>query len=126
MGVLENSVSRQALEKEMRTRSQFIKDIESSDREMYFFTKDEETIGFVELSFHKGKCDIVEFFVFERYRGYGRVMWEETMKVSKERNPSRYELWTPYDGAQIFWKKMGFDTVFINGVKCYRKKVRYS
>ncbi len=123
---LENKITRQALEKEMRTRSKFRKDLESEDREMYFFKRDDETIGFVELSFHKGKCDIVEFFVYERYRGYGTTMWEKTMEAARERKPSRFELWTPYIGAQIFWSKMGFQTVYINGVKCYRLKMRYS
>ena len=126
MGHIEKAVSFHALEKEMRTRSQFIRDIESQDREMYFFKKNGETIGFVELSFHKGKCDVVEFFVFERYRGYGTIMWNETMKVASVRKPTRFELWTPYAGAQTFWKKMGFCTVYINGVMCYRKKMRYS
>lgn len=123
---LENKITRQALEKEMRTRSKFINDLESQDRVMYFFKRDEEIIGFFELSFHKGKCDIVEFFVAERYRGYGTIMWEKALDVARERKPSRIELWTPYIGAQIFWSKMGFETVYINGVKCYRKKMRYS
>lgn len=123
---LENKITRQALEKEMRTRSKFVEDLNSQDRVMYFFKRDGETIGFLELSFHKGKCDIVEFFVFERYRGYGTIMWEEALKVARERKPSRIELWTPYIGAQIFWSKMGFQTVYINGVKCYRMKMRYS
>ncbi len=123
---LEDKITRKALEEKMRTRSQFIEAIESEDLEMYFFKKAEKIIGFVELSFHKGKCDIVEFFVFERYKGDGTIMWNEAVKVASKRKPSRFELWTPYTGAQIFWKKMGFDTVFINGVKCYRKKMRYS
>lgn len=123
---MENDITRRALEKEMRTKSQFIQHIESQDREMYFFKKDGETIGFVEFSFHKGKCDIVEFFVFERYKGNGKIMWDEALKIARNRKPSRIELWTPYTGAQIFWRKMGFETVFINGVQCYRKKMRYS
>ncbi len=120
----ENYVTRTALETKMRTRTQFIADLKLEDREMYFFKKDEENIGFFELSFHKGKCDIVEFFVVERYKGYGTKMWEEAQKVIRERKPSRIELWTPYVGAQIFWTKMGFKTFYIDGVKCYRKYVR--
>lgn len=123
---LEAQITRKALEKEMRTRTAFVNDVESSEREMYFFQKDGENIGFFELAFHKGKCDIVEFFVYERYKGYGTIMWNEALKIAKNRKPSRIELWTPYIGAQIFWSKMGFDTVFINGVKCYRKKLRYA
>ena len=123
---LEEQITRKALEQEMRTRTKFRNDVESAEREMYFFQKDGETIGFFELSFHKGKCDIVEFFVFERYNGYGTIMWEEALKIARVRTPSRIELWTPYIGAQIFWKRMGFDIVYINGVKCYRKKLRYS
>ena len=126
MYFFENKVRRQALEKEMRTRSKFIADLESEDREMYFFKRDDEIIGFVELSFHKGKCDIVEFFVYERYKGYGTTMWEKTLKVASVRKPSRFELWTPDAGAQIVWSRMGFQTVYINGVKCYRLKMRYS
>ena len=123
---LEEQITRRALEEEMRTRTMFRNDVESTERELYFFQKDGENVGFVELAFHKGKCDIVEFFVFERYKGYGTIMWNETLKIARVRKPSRIELWTPYMGAQIFWKKMGFDTVYINGVKCYRKKLRYS
>ena len=123
---LEDQVTRQALEKEMRTRTKFIEDINSPDRTMHFFKKGEETIGFFELSFHKGKCDIVEFFVFKRYSGYGTIMFEEAVKVARQRKASRIELWTPYIGAQIFWTKMGFETVYINKVKCYRKILSYS
>lgn len=123
---LENQITRKALEKEMRTRSQFIRDIEFQEREMYFFKKDGETIGFFELAFHKGKCDVVEFFVFERNKGYGTIMWNKALEVARKRTPSRIELWTPYVGAQIFWTRMGFQTVYINGVLCYRKKMRYS
>lgn len=126
MYYLENQITRKALEKEMRTRSQFIRDIESQEREMYFFKKDDEIIGFLELAFHKGKCDVVEFFVFERNKGYGTIMWNKAVEVARKRTPSRIELWTPYRGAQIFWTKMGFQTVYINGVLCYRKKMRYS
>lgn len=123
---MENQVTRKALEKEMRTKSKFIEDLEAPDRTMHFFKKGEETIGFFELSFHKGKCDIVEFFVFERYKGYGTLMYKEAEKVARERKASRIELWTPYIGAQIFWTKMNFQTVYINGVKCYRKIQKYS
>lgn len=123
---LENKITRLALEKEMRTRTVFKADLASEDREMYFFKRDDEIIGFVELSFHKGKCDIVEFFVSERYRGYGTIMWEKTMEVASVRKPSRFELWTPYAGAQMFWSKMGFQIIYINGVKCYRLNMRYS
>lgn len=121
---IEEQVSKLAVEKSMRTRSVFIKDIESSDRTMHFFKRGEETIGFFELSFHKGKCDIVEMFVFERYKGYGTRMMEEVEKVARERNASRIELWAPYVGAQIFWTKMGFKEVKINGVKCHRKVLK--
>lgn len=126
MYFLENQITRKALEKETKTRTKFIEDVNSQEREMYFLKKDDENIGFFELAFHKGKCDIVEFFVFERYKGYGTIMWDEAMKVARLRKPSRIELWTPYVGAQIFWTKMGFQTVYINGVLCYRKKMRYS
>lgn len=122
---LEDYITRIALETNMRTKTQFIADLESGRREMYFFKKDEDNIGFFELSFHKGKCDVVEFFVIERYKGYGTLMWNEAMKVIRERRPSRIELWTPYIGAQIFWTKMGFKTFYIDGVLCYRKNMRY-
>ena len=125
MYLVENQVTRKALEKETKTRTKFIEDANSQEREMYIFKKDGEAIGYVEFAFHKGKCDIVEFFVFERYKGYGTIMWNEALKVARLRTPSRIELWTPYAGAKIFWSKMGFQTVYINGVLCYRMKLRY-
>lgn len=119
----ELSVSRQAIELSMRTRTKFIDAVQENEREMYFFYREEEMIGFFELFYHKGKCDIVEFFVFDRYQGNGRLMWDAALEKIKERNASRIELWSPYAGAQKFWKKMGFLPVKINGVECYRKKL---
>lgn len=123
---MELAVSRKAFEESIRTRSKFIQDLSEPGREMYFFLKDDEQIGFFELSYHKGKCDIVEFFVFDRYHGHGTKMWEIAVGMIKDRKASRVELWSPYRGAQIFWEKMGFERVVINGVLCYRMKFRYS
>ena len=122
----EQAISRQALEESMRTRTKFLEDLADPNREMYFFKKDDEIIGFFELFYHKGKCDISDFFVFERYQGHGTHMWEATYAIAKKRKASRIELWSPYGGAQMFWKKMGFEPVYINKVMCYRKKIRYS
>lgn len=123
---MEQVVSKRAFEESIRTRTKFIQDVLEPNREMYFFLKDDEQIGFFELFYHKGKCDIVEFFVFDRYHGHGTHMWEIAMEMIKARKPSRVELWSPYRGAQIFWEKMGFEKITINGVLCYRKKLRYS
>lgn len=123
---MEVAVSRKAFEASIRTRSKFIEAVLEPEREMYFFLKDDEQIGFFELYYHKGKCDIVEFFVFDRYHGHGTEMWNCAVGMIKEHKATRVELWSPYRGAQIFWEKMGFERVTINGVLCYRKKLRYS
>lgn len=104
----------------IRSKNDYIKDIENPSREMYFFKTGSKTIGFVELAYHKGKCDIVEFFVFERYQGYGSIMWKQTLKKIEERKPSRIELYSPYEGSQIFWRKMGFSPFYMGDIKCYR------
>lgn len=114
--------SKIATETNLRTKTEFLKDLES--REMYFFQVDGETKGYVELIFKGRTCDIYEFSVFEHGKGLGTILFEETMRIIKERECTKIELWCPFPGAQVFWKKNGFQPFYKNKRMYFRKKVR--
>lgn len=113
-----------ATEVSTRTRGEFLKDFGNPNREMYFFQRDGETQGYVELLFNEKLCWIHEFAVFEREKGLGSILFEETMRVIKEKGCVKIELWCPFEGAQIFWKKKGFKPFYKNQRLYFQKKVR--
>ncbi len=110
-----------ATETSLRPKGEFLNHVEDPNREMYFFKVEDETQGYFELIFHDNKCNIFEFAVFERYKGYGSLMWEKALDIIKEHGAVKIELWCPYEGAQIFWKKKGFKP-FLKDF--FRRKVR--
>lgn len=113
-----------ATETATRTRGEFLNDVEAPNREMYFFRIDGETQGYVELIFKGKVCDIYEFTVFEHDKGWGSILFEEALKIIKERGCVKIELWCPYEGAQIFWQKKDFKPFYRNQILYFRRKVR--
>lgn len=89
-------------------RGKYLDLIESANFEIYFFEKDGEVIGFVELIFSEAVCTINNFSVFEHGKGLGTLMFQETLNIIRSHHSQKITLWCPYNGAQIFWKKMGF------------------
>ena len=115
---------RVATETNTRTRGEFLNDVESPNREMYFFMVDGEIQGFIDLIFNGKVCDIFEFAVFDHKKGLGTILFEEAYKIIKEKECVKIELWCPYEGAQVFWQKKGFKPFYRNQMLFYRKKVR--
>ncbi len=114
-----------ATETQLRKKGEFLDDLETPGREMYFYVIDGINQGYMEVIFKENKvCDIFEFAVFEHCKGYGSDLWEQTYKLIKERGMRKIHLWCPYEGAQIFWQKMGFTPFYSKQRLYYRKKVR--
>ena len=109
-----------ATDTSLRTRNEFLRDIQK--REMYFFQIDGENQGFVELIFNEKLCTIQEFSVFERDKGWGSILLEETMRLIKERGCLKIELWCPFPGAQVFWQKKGFKPFYKKQQCIFEKK----
>lgn len=86
-------------------------DMMEKDKYAFYFLKDEEEIkGIAELIFDDAKhtCEIHEFSVMQHGEGLGTVLYQEVLKVIKERKATKMILWCPFEGAQLFWQKMGF------------------
>lgn len=107
-----------------RGRGEFLNDVENPNREMFFLMVGDEIQGYFELVFRDKICDIYEFAVFEHHKGWGSILYEEALKRIKARECVRIELWCPYAGAQIFWKKKGFKAFYRNQMEFFRCKVR--
>lgn len=89
-------------------KGEYLDLIESPSNEVYFFRVDGNVIGIVILVFSETICTIKNFSVFEHGKGLGTLMFQETLNIIKFHQSKKIVLWCPYDGAQIFWKKMGF------------------
>ena len=76
--------------------------------EIYFFEVNGEVQGIVELIFSEVVCTINNFSVFEHGKGLGTLLFQETLNIIRCHKSQKIILWCPYDGSQIFWKKMGF------------------
>ena len=86
----------------------FLDMVENPDNEFYFLKSDDQIIGLTELNFSLKSCTITNFAVFEQGKGIGTILCQETKRVIQEHGIRNVELWCPFAGAQIFWKKMGF------------------
>lgn len=113
-----------ATETATRTKGEFLDDVESSNHEMYFFKVDGEIQGYFELILKDKVCEIYEFSVFEHKKGWGSILYEEVYKLIKERGFIAIELACPFLGAQIFWQKKGFKSMYKKQQLIFRKRVR--
>jgi len=50
----------------------------------------------------------IEYSFFEKGKGLGTILYNEVLKIIKQHKCKRIELWCPFVGAQIFWRKKGF------------------
>ncbi len=91
-------------------KGEFLDHVENPKHELYFWEVDGEVQGIVELVFYNKSCDIYQFSVLEHERGWGTMLFQQITEVIKEKGVKRIELWCPYEGAQEFWKKMGFSS----------------
>lgn len=41
-------------------------------------------------------------------KGLGTILYNEVLNIIKQHKCKRIELWCPFVGAQIFWRKKGF------------------
>lgn len=106
---LPRDVIRNAVMKQTKSRSEFLKDISNPNYEMYFFKDSNGKIqGFLELIFDGPFCNLYELVVFQKGIGLGSLLYNETQKIIKEHNCQKILLWCPFDGAKEFWKKKGF------------------
>lgn len=97
-------------ESEIPGKGDFL-DLMEKDKNAFYFFKDEDEIkGIAELIFDDAKhqCNICEFAVLQHGEGLGTILYQEVLKVIKERKATKIVLWCPFKGAQIFWQKMGF------------------
>lgn len=90
-------------------KGDFLDVIKDPKYALYFYKSDDsETIGITSLMFKGETCTIAEFSVFEHLNGLGTKLYEEVAKLCRKRGIYNIELWCPFEGAQEFWKKMGF------------------
>lgn len=97
-------------ESEIPGKGEFL-DLMEQDKNAFYFLKDDDEIkGIAELIFNAAEqlCDIREFAVLQHGEGLGTILYQEVLKVIKERKATKIVLWCPFAGAQIFWRKMGF------------------
>ena len=92
----------------IKTKMEFLDEVKNPNKELYFFEVDGEIQGITELIFSKKECNIYEFAVFQHGKGWGKILYEEILKIIQEHHSKKITLWCPYDGAQVFWIKQGF------------------
>lgn len=104
------SMIRKITESEIPGRGEFLDLVEKDKNAFYFLKDDDEIKGIAELIFTDAEqlCDICEFAVLQHGEGLGTILYQEVLKVIKERRATKILLWCPFEGAQIFWRKMGF------------------
>lgn len=108
----------------MKSKFQFLDEVNDPQRELYFFEIDNEKKGYVQLVFYGVQCDIFEFAVLEQNNGLGTILFNETLKLIKEHsNVKMIRLWCPFEGAQIFWQKVGFRPKYKNQALYFEKKL---
>lgn len=94
----------------IKGKGEFLDEVENPNNELYFFEIDGEIQGIIELIFSTNNiCDIYQFAVFEQGKGWGSLFYQEVLKIIKEHHCRKITLWCPYDGAQVFWRKQGFN-----------------
>lgn len=89
-------------------KGEFLDLVEKDEKEFYFLKEDDQIVGITQLVFSEKSCLIAIFAVLEHGKGLGTILYQETLKVIKERKVAMMEVWCPFAGAQIFWSKMGF------------------
>lgn len=104
------SLIRQVTESEIPGKGDFLNLMEKDKNAFYFLKDGDEIKGIAELIFDDAKheCNICEFAVLQYGEGLGTILYHEVLKVIKERKATKMVLWCPFEGAQIFWRKMGF------------------
>lgn len=104
------SVIRKITESEIPGKGEFLDLVEKDKNAFYFLKDDDEIKGIAELIFTDAEqlCDICEFAVLQHGEGLGTILYQEVLKVIKERRATKILLWCPFERAQIFWRKMGF------------------
>lgn len=104
------SMIRKITESKIPGKGDFLNLMEKDKNAFYFLKDDDEIKGIVELIFTDAEqlCDICEFAVLQHGEGLGTILYQEVMKVIKERGATKILLWCPFEGAQIFWRKKGF------------------
>ena len=110
----------------IRSKVEFVRNANDPNREMYVVTaEDGKKIGYVELIFKGTVCEIHEFAVFERNHGYGGKLLEKTMEIIREHRSTKINLYCPFEGAQHFWKKKGFQLMDPSDSRYYTTQVTY-
>ncbi len=99
---------REALMAQIKGKGDYLSDIEDPNQELYFLEIDGNIQGFVQLIFHHNFCNIYEFAVFEHYKGWGTLLYDEVLKIVREKGLRWIKLYCPFDGAKVFWLKKGF------------------
>ncbi|MBE5819820.1 MAG: GNAT family N-acetyltransferase [Clostridiales bacterium] len=92
----------------IKGKGEFLDFVENPKNELYFFEVDNEIQGITVLTFSQNSCIIDQFSVFEKGKGLGTILYNEVLKIIKQHKCKRIELWCPFVGAQIFWRKKGF------------------
>lgn len=111
-----HALAKKIINSSIRTRPEFLKDLETPGRELYFFKEGDEIKGFLELFFSGNKCDIIEFVVLEKGNGWGSVMLNKAMDIIYAHSEIRMiMLWCDFAGAQVFW--LGDAQHFYNNFK---------
>lgn len=94
---------------QINTKGEFLDEVEDPKRELYFFKDENDEIqGIAILIFDSNACHIYQFAVFEKGKGLGTILYNEIFKIIEERKPYKITLHCLFDGAKVFWKKLGF------------------
>ena len=86
---------------------------ESDKHHMVYFVRDNIKIGAAQYNTYQsedGKCFILDFWVFPKYRGdgVGQACFYALEKYTKADGALYYELNSEKENAIRFWKKLGF------------------
>lgn len=95
------------------TKEKFLEVINDPNQAVYFFETNGKINGFSYVVYKGIDCDIVDFTVHDKGKGLGRTYFLQLRKEFSNRGVTTIRLQCPVhlQGAQAFWRKVGFKIV---------------
>ena len=95
------------------TEEKFLEIINDPNQAVYFFETNGKINGFSYIVYKGVDCDIVDFAVHDKGKGLGRTYFQQLRKEFSKHGVSTIRLQCPahLQGAQAFWRKIGFRIV---------------
>ena len=95
------------------SEEEFLKVISDPNQAVYFFETNGKINGFSHIVYKGLDCDIVDFTVHDKGKGLGRTYFQQLKKEFSKHGVTTIRLQCPVhlQGAQAFWRKIGFQIV---------------